>query len=162
MPLNFSNSRKCWGPLLNWKYHNEGFFTAKAYRTFSLPPPCEELYIQKTILPPHPFEIRDLNEGVSSRKMDRSRLMCFFFLSHSVWINSSSSLELTWDIRVMNLKGKHWACLSYFQCLGCHKPKFLDSTHDLLKGSKLQANFTNMLSISYLLKKCVHWRGRGL
>lgn len=36
------------------------------------------LYIEKTIFPPHPLEIRDLNEGVSSWKMDGSLLMCFF------------------------------------------------------------------------------------
>lgn len=37
------------------------------------------------------------------------------------------------------------------QCLCCHKPKFLDSTLDLLRESKLKANFTNIFSISYLL-----------
>lgn len=73
-------------------------------------PPCEDSYIEKTILPPHPLEIRDLNEGVSSRKMDRSRLMRFFFFcpfSALYELTPPPQLELTWDIRVMNLKGKH-------------------------------------------------------
>ena len=51
----------------------------------------------KTILPLHHLKIRDLNEGVSTEKMDRSQLMCFFSLSHVVGIKSSSQLWLTRD-----------------------------------------------------------------
>lgn len=62
--------------------------------------------IEEAILPPHPLEIRDLNEGVSSRKMDRSQLMCFFSLT-LYELTPPPQLRFTWDIRVMNLKGKH-------------------------------------------------------
>lgn len=125
-------------------------FYCKGISHICTPPPI--LSTEKTILPSHPLEIRDLNEGVSSRKMDRSQLMCFFFFLTLYELTPPSQLGLTWDIRVMKLKGKHWACLSYFQCLGCHQPKFLDWTHDLFRGSKLQANFTNMFLILYILK----------
>lgn len=80
-------------------------FYCKGNHTFALPP-CEDSYIEKTILPPHPLGIRDLNEGVSSRKIDRSQLMCFFSLT-LYELTPPPQLRLTWDIRVMNLKGKH-------------------------------------------------------
>lgn len=52
--------------------------TAQARHHTVLHPPTSPSLPEKTILPLHPLEIRDLNGGVSSEKMDRTQLMCFF------------------------------------------------------------------------------------
>lgn len=115
----------------------------------------------KTILPLHPLEIRDLNGGVSSEKMDRTQLMCFSPPLHLVGINSCAQLCFTRDTRVMNPKRKTLSMFIFFlffsklpsspKCLCCHEPQILDSARDLLKDPKLPPNFINMSSISYLL-----------
>lgn len=134
--------------------------TAQARHHTVLHPPTSRSLPEKTILPLHLLEIRDLNGGVSSEKMDRTQLMCFFFPLHLVGIHSCSQLCFTRDTRVMNPKRKSLSMFIFFlffklpsspKCLCCHEPQILDSARDLLKDSKLTPNFINMSSISYLL-----------
>lgn len=65
--------------------------TAQARHHTVLHPPTSRSLPEKTILPLHPLEIRDLNGGVSSEKMDRTQLMCFFF--PFTWWESTPALN---------------------------------------------------------------------
>lgn len=79
--------------------------------------------------------------------MDRFQLMCwFFFFFHSARINSSLLLWLTRD-RQSNEPKKERAEHVYL-FFSAYAATY--STHDLLRGSKLKANFTNMSCIHYL------------
>lgn len=122
-PLNFSRGQEGLASFLNWKYHNEGYFffssplAAQASHTFLPPlPPCvSRAHREGRFYPYILLEIRDLNGGVSSEKMDSTQLMWFFFFFfHLVGIDSSSQLWLTRDGRVMNPKRKTLSMFIFF------------------------------------------------
>ena len=48
----------------------------------------------------------------------------------------------------------------FFQCLCCHKPKFLDSTPWLIEGLKAQSQFHKHVLHLLFTHRCVHWRGK--
>lgn len=121
-------------------------------------------YIEEMRPHQHPSEIRDLNEGVSTKKMDRSQLMCFlfFYFYHAVELALLLNLGSPRTGRVMNPERKAPSMFIFF--FSQRHP--LSQTHipsldpQLIAGLKAPSQFHKHVLRPLFIYRCVHRRAK--